>query len=145
MRALLLSLALALSGCTAFGIGAVTASVVIGAGVLASSCYDHVSVSVRDARGVQVCDARVVAVRDDGSQTVLPPCYAAALTAGNWQIRAERGGRSASTTLLIPEERECGRYVQRVELTISETAAPMRSSASTSSTTPSSIAALGMP
>jgi hypothetical protein len=138
-----------LTGCS-FAIGGATAAVVVTAGVLASSCYDHVDVTVRDPGGAPVCDAEVVAIRG-GSETELGSCYHAALTAGSWRIQARRGNLGATSTLVIPEDRECGRIVQHIDLTLAQaptnslTANPMRSSGTTSSTTPSSTAALGMP
>ncbi len=141
--------AMLLSGCS-FAIGGATAAVVVTAGILASSCYDHVDITVRDPSGASVCDAEVVAVRD-GSPHRLEPCYHAALTAGRWQIVAKKGQLAAATTIDIPQERECGRIVQRVDLTLAQTrtsslsAKAIRSSGTTWSTTPSSTAARGMP
>jgi hypothetical protein len=107
---------LLLSGCD-FAIGAGTAAVVVGAGALARGCYDHVDVTVRDdVTGEVVCDARVVAVEGD-SEVELMPCYGVPLGAGRWEIRAERGGRVASSTLVVAEERECGRIVHRLDMT----------------------------
>jgi hypothetical protein len=149
-RLWLAALVLLLPGCSV-AVGGATGIVIIGAGVLASGCYDHLDVTVRSAAGAPVCDARVVAIRD-GSELELVPCWSAVLSAGSWQIRAERDGQVATSAVVIPEDRECGRTVHRVELTLgsqprtsSDTAGPMRSSASTSSTTPISTAALGMP
>jgi hypothetical protein len=146
----LAALALLLPGCS-MAIGGAVGAVVVSAGVLASGCYDHVDVTLRTPAGERVCDARIVAT-SDGSEVELVPCWSAVLPAGTWQIRAEHAGQVAQSTLIIPEDRECGRLVHRIDLTlgrqaptISETAPPIRSSASTSSTTPISTAALGMP
>jgi hypothetical protein len=139
------------SGCSV-AIGAATGLVLIGVGALTSGCYDHVEVGVRDARGVPLCDAEVIAVQGD-DEVELTPCFSTALSAGNWQIQARYGQATAVSQLSIPEERECGRTVYRIELTLaaaqaptrSLTANPIRSSGTTSSTTPISTAALGMP
>jgi hypothetical protein len=146
----LLAVVLALSGCS-MAIGGATGAVLISAGVLASGCYDHLDITLRTPNGEVVCDASMIAT-SDGSEVEISPCWSAALSAGTWQIRAERGGQVATTTVTIPEDRECGRHVHKIDLTlgrqaptISETAPPMRSSASTSSTTPISTAAFGMP
>ena len=153
MRPVRLALALSafvLSGCS-IAVGGAAGAVLIGAGVFASGCYDHLDVTVRTPSGLRICDARVTAVRD-GSTVDLVPCFSAALSAGTWQIRAEHGGHVAQSALTIPEDRECGRTVHRIDLTLgpqrptsSETTAAMRSSGTTSSTTPSSTAARGMP
>jgi hypothetical protein len=138
------------SGCSV-AIGGATGIVLIGAGALASGCYDHVEVGVRDPSGAPLCDAEVIAVRD-GEEVELTPCFSAALSAGSWQIQARSGQATATSQLVIPEDRECGRSVHRIELTLgsqtptmSVTANPIRSSGTTSSTTPISTAARGMP
>lgn len=114
VRLALILLVCSLSGCSMAAGGAVGA-VVLGAGVVASGCYDHVEVRVRDASGSTVCDAEVTATRGD-ERIELSPCYSAVLSAGRWKIQAQRGGRVAATELLIPEDRECGRYSQSIEL-----------------------------
>jgi hypothetical protein len=108
----------AVSGCS-IAIGGATAAVVMTAGVLASACYDHVDVSVRDARGAMLCDAEVVAIRGADERVDLVPCFSAVLTAGSWRIEARRGQLFAqSGPLVIADERECGRLVHRIELTL---------------------------
>ena len=114
MRLCLLGLVLSLSGCSIAAGGAVGA-VVLGAGVAASGCYDHVDVRVRDASGTPVCDVEVSATRGD-DRIELTPCFSAVLSSGRWQIQAARGGRATTTELVIPEDRECGRSVQSIEL-----------------------------
>jgi hypothetical protein len=115
-----LALLVSASGCS-MAFGGAAAVVVLSAGVLASQCYDYVEVNVRDSRGVPVCDAEVVAIRGEDDEVELVPCFSAALTAGTWRIEARHGPLSATSTLVIPEERECGRSVQRIDLTLAQT------------------------
>lgn len=97
--------------------GAGLFGVVVGAGILASSCYDHVDVTVYDAaRGARVCDARVFAV-DGEHRTEFRSCYHAALGEGSWKLVVERAGYvSQSTELAVEHPRGCPRRVGTVRV-----------------------------
>jgi hypothetical protein len=82
---------LALTGCTgALGVAAV--AVVVSAGALGMTCYDHVSVTVTDqATGTELCDARV-SFKQGSSVIEAKSCYEAALSRGSYVMHVERAG-----------------------------------------------------
>src|SRR6478752_7628790 len=88
---LLVGVGLLSTGCVGV-VGAGAAAVLVGAGVLAYTCYDRVSVTVTDRlTGTKLCDARVTFLQGD-SKTVATSCYDAALSKGNYVLRVERAG-----------------------------------------------------
>lgn len=105
-----------LVGCNAvIGLGVV--AVAGTAAVLASDCYDRITVNVFDgALNAATCDAVVLATRGDDT-VELRPCYGGSLTAGTWTIRASLPGRvDAVSTLVVTENESCGNYVQSIDL-----------------------------
>ncbi|MDF3068641.1 MAG: hypothetical protein K0R38_4242 [Polyangiaceae bacterium] len=74
------------------GIAAGTGLVAVGAGVVAFTCYDRVTVTVTDRlTGTKLCDARVT-FKKGSSETVATSCGQAALSAGKYRMRVERVG-----------------------------------------------------
>jgi hypothetical protein len=106
-------------------LGASTAVVLGGAGVLAAQCYDQVSVRVHDEAGVATCDAKVSVGQGD-SFHALRPCYHASLTSGSWRFAAQRDGyEPAQIELTVPERKgACPHYTHSLELTLRRIGAP---------------------
>jgi len=91
----LIATSLCATGC-AVGIGAGAAVVVVGAGVLASTCYDRVIVTVMDqATGTNLCDAKVT-FTEGGSVTEASSCHQAYLSLMAREIAAPWLGGAAS-------------------------------------------------
>lgn len=99
-------------GCAgAIGIGASAAF--LGAGMLAFTCYDRVSVVVTDRlTGTNLCDAKVTFIEGD-SKTVATSCYQAALSAGKYRLHVERRGLVPyDVPIEVRKEEQCGQSVQ---------------------------------
>jgi hypothetical protein len=100
------------TGCVgAIGLG--TAAVAVGAGVLAFTCYDRVSITVTDRlTGTKLCDAKV-SFFEGTSETVATPCYEAALSKGKYKLRVERPGLAPfEQPVEVVDGNDCGQTVQ---------------------------------
>ena len=109
---LLVSLGLLSTSCVgALGLGAV--AVAAGAGVLAYTCYDRVSVTVTDRlTGTKLCDAKVTFLQGT-SETVATSCYQAALSKGKYTLRVERAGlETFEEPIEVVRGENCGQTVQ---------------------------------
>jgi hypothetical protein len=107
------------TSCLAAAIGGGVGVVVVGAGVVAFTCYDRVSVTVTDRlTGTPLCDAHVT-FQKGGSVTEATSCYQAALSAGKYMMRVERPG-------LLPFEQpvdvvkssDCGGTIQTMYIAL---------------------------
>jgi len=100
------------TGCVGV-LGAGTAVVLVGAGFLAYTCYDRVSVTVTDRlTGAKLCDAKVTFIQGD-SQTVAASCYEAALSKGKYRLRVERAGLAPfEEEIEVVRGESCGKSVQ---------------------------------
>lgn len=110
----LVGLGLLSTGCAGFvGVGAGMA--IVGAGALAFTCYDRVSVTVTDRlSGTKLCDAKVTFLQGK-SETVATSCYQAALSAGKYQLRVERRGLiTFEEPVEVTEDGGCGQTVQTI-------------------------------
>jgi hypothetical protein len=98
--------------CTA-AIGAGASLVLVGAGVVAFTCYDRVSVTVTDRlTGTKLCDAKVTFVAGS-SETVATSCGQAALSAGKYVMRVERPGLVPFTEPVeVAKSQDCGQTIQ---------------------------------
>jgi hypothetical protein len=109
---LLMSLGLLSTSCVgALGLGAV--AVAAGAGALAYTCYDRVSVTVTDRlTGTKLCDAKVV-FKQGSSETEATSCYQAALSKGKYTLRVERAGLEPfEEPIEVVRGENCGQTVQ---------------------------------
>jgi hypothetical protein len=97
----------------AIGIGA--AAVVVGAGVLAFTCYDRVAVTVTDRQtGTTLCDAKVTFL-EGTSSTEATSCYEAALSAGKYTLRVERHGLATyEVPVEVTKGGKCGQSIQTI-------------------------------
>ncbi|HEX2874628.1 MAG TPA: hypothetical protein VHP33_25420 [Polyangiaceae bacterium] len=93
--------------------GAGAAVAIVGAGALAFTCYDRVSVTVTDrVTATKLCDAKVSFWKGD-SETVATSCYQAALSAGKYKLRVERRGLiTFEEPVEVTEGGDCGGTVQ---------------------------------
>lgn len=92
LRASLVAAGLLSTGCLMGGIAAGTSAVLVGAGFVAFTCYDRVTVVVTDRlTGTKLCDAKVSFTKGS-SETVATSCGQAALSAGKYKMRVEREG-----------------------------------------------------
>lgn len=93
--------------------GAGAAVAIVGAGALAFTCYDRVSVTVTDRlTATKLCDAKVSFWKGD-SETVATSCYQAALSAGKYKLRVERHGLiTFEEPIEVTEGGDCGGTVQ---------------------------------
>jgi hypothetical protein len=107
------------TSCLAAAIGGGVGVVVVGAGVVAFTCYDRVSVTVTDRlTGTKLCDAKVTFTKGS-SETEATSCYQAALSAGKYKMRVERHG-------LLPFEQpvdvvkssDCGGTIQTMYIAL---------------------------
>ena len=94
-------------------VGAGAVVVVAGAGVLAFTCYDRVSVTVTDrVTGRQLCDAKV-RFFDGDSAVEATNCYQAALSAGKYRLHVERPGLLPfDEPIEVSKGGNCGQTVQ---------------------------------
>lgn len=108
----LVGLGLLLTSCVGAA-GAGAAVVIVGAGALAFTCYDRVSVTVTDrVTATKLCDAKVSFWKGD-SETVATSCYQAALSAGKYKLRVERRGLiTFEEPVEVTEGGDCGGTVQ---------------------------------
>jgi hypothetical protein len=92
---------------------------VVGIGVLTSTCYDYLDVTVYDAEGRKTCDATVTATSATGNTVELTSCYSTPLGDGVWSLRAHlQGYPGATSEVRVDNRNECVHHVQRVELTL---------------------------
>lgn len=110
----LVSLGLLSTSCAGV-VGAGAAVAMVGAGALAFTCYDRVSVTVTDRlTGTKLCDAKVSFIQGK-SETVATPCYEVALSAGQYKLRVERRGLiTFEEPVEVTEGGECGKTVQTI-------------------------------
>lgn len=101
------------TSCLAAAIGGGVGAVVIGAGVVAYTCYDRVSVTVTDRlTGTSLCDAKVT-FRKGTSETEATSCYQAALSAGQYTMRVERHGLLPfEQPVEVVKSHDCGGTIQ---------------------------------
>jgi hypothetical protein len=94
-------------------IGAGAVVVAAGAGVVAYTCYDRISVTVTDRlTGTKLCDAKVTFV-DGDSETEATSCYQAALSKGKYKLRVERPGlQTFEEPVEVVRGERCGQSVQ---------------------------------
>lgn len=113
LRASVVAAGLLTSSCLMGGIAAGTGAVLVGAGALAFTCYDRVSVAVTDRlTGVKLCDARVAFVQGS-SETVATSCGEAALSPGKYKMRVERTGLLPfEQPVEVVKSSDCGGTVQ---------------------------------
>lgn len=111
----LLLLPLGLGGCNAALVGGTV--VVMGAGAaIAFDCPGYVNVRLRDElTGDELCGEGVIA-RSGDRQRRLVTCATLGLSAGTWELRAERGGAPTSVEVDPPDD--CQRWVYAVELSL---------------------------
>jgi hypothetical protein len=111
---LLVATGLATVSC-AGAVGAGAAVVVVGAGALAFTCYDRVSVTVTDrVTGRSLCDAKVSFFKGD-SETEATSCYQAALSAGKYRLHVERPGLLPfDEPVVVSKGGDCGQTVQTI-------------------------------
>lgn len=100
------------TSCAGF-LGAGAAVVVVGAGVLTFTCYDRVAVTVTDrVTGTKLCDAKVTFLQGS-SETVATSCYQAALSSGSYTLRVERRGlETFEEPVEVSESGQCGQTTQ---------------------------------
>ena len=107
----------AASACTPLVGGGVLLGLVA-VGALTSRCYDYLDVTVFDADGRKTCAATVTATNGK-DHFELGSCYYAALTDGQWKLRASLPGfTDALSTVKVEHAHDCTRNVQTVELTL---------------------------
>jgi hypothetical protein len=96
-------------------VGAGAAVAIVGAGALAFTCYDRVSVTVTDRlTGTKLCDAKVSFIQGT-SETVATSCYQAALSTGQYKLRVERRGLiTFEEPVEVTEGGDCGSTVQTI-------------------------------
>lgn len=96
-------------------VGAGAAVVVVGAGALAFTCYDRVSVTVTDrVTGRSLCDAKV-SFFQGSSETEATSCYQAALSAGKYRLHVERPGLIPfDEPVVVSKGGDCGQTVQTI-------------------------------
>lgn len=96
-------------------VGAGAAVVVVGAGALAFTCYDRVSVTVTDrVTGRSLCDAKV-SFFQGSSETEATSCYQAALSAGKYRLHVERPGLLPfDEPVVVSKGGDCGQTVQTI-------------------------------
>jgi hypothetical protein len=110
----LVGLGLLSTGCVGVA-GAGAAVAIVGAGALAFTCYDRVSVTVTDRlTGTPLCDAKVSFIQGK-SETVATSCYQAALSTGQYKLRVERRGLiTFEEPVEVTEGGDCGGTVQTI-------------------------------
>jgi hypothetical protein len=113
LRASVVAAGLLTSSCLMGGIAAGTGALVIGAGALAFTCYDRVSVAVTDRlTGVKLCDARVTFSKGS-SEIEATSCGEAALAPGQYRMRVERAGLLPfEQPVEVVKSNDCGGTVQ---------------------------------
>jgi hypothetical protein len=96
-------------------VGAGAAVAIVGAGALAFTCYDRVSVTVTDRlTGTKLCDAKVSFIQGT-SETVATSCYQAALSTGQYKLRVERRGLiTFEEPVEVTKGGDCGSTVQTI-------------------------------
>lgn len=101
------------TGCLMGAIAAGTGVVVVGAGVIAFTCYDRITVTVTDRlTGTALCDAKITFTKGS-SVSEATSCGQVALSAGKYKMRVTRPG-------LVPFEqpvevvkgKDCGGTIQ---------------------------------
>src|SRR6185503_10614425 len=122
-------------------VGAGAGIAVVGAGVLAFTCYDRVSVTVTDRlSGTKLCDAKVTFVQGS-SETEAKSCYQAALSAGHYTMRVERHGLVPfQQPVDVAKTRDCGQTIQTMYVAMER---PVRAvpTAAVTAATPATVAA----
>jgi hypothetical protein len=97
----------------------------VGAGALAFTCYDRVSVVVTDrVTGTELCDAKVTFIKGS-SKTEATSCYQAALSAGKYRLHVERRGLVPfDVPIEVSESGRCGQTVQTMYVALDRPGAP---------------------
>jgi hypothetical protein len=114
VRCALVALGLLSTSCIGvIGLGAAT--LVAGAGVLAFTCYDRVSVTVTDRQtGTPLCDAKVTFIEGKSSMEATS-CYEAALAPGSYTLRVERHGlETYEEPVEVTRGGTCGQSTQTI-------------------------------
>lgn len=108
-----LSLGLLSTGCLMGAIAAGTGVVVLGAGVVAFTCYDRINVTVTDRlTGTKLCDAKITFMKGS-SVSEASSCGQVALSAGKYKMRVARPGLVPfEQPVEVVRSQDCGGTIQ---------------------------------